>query len=46
MIYARKNSKTLMNVLNPFIMFENGEFSKKMKDIYKKCNTHSIKVEL
>jgi tRNA1(Val) A37 N6-methylase TrmN6 len=46
MVYARKNSKSLMNILSPFIMFENDKLSNKIIEIYKICNTHSIKVEL
>jgi tRNA1(Val) A37 N6-methylase TrmN6 len=46
MIYARKNSKSLLNIQNPFIMFDGDNFSKKMQDIYNKCNTHSIKVTI
>jgi len=46
MIYARKDSKSLLEVKEPFIMFENGDFTKNMQDIYDKCNTHSIKVDI
>jgi tRNA1Val (adenine37-N6)-methyltransferase len=46
MIYARKNSKSLMSIRHPFVMFKDNEFTKEMQDVYDKCNTHSIKVEL
>lgn len=46
MIYARKGSKTLMKVLPPLVMFKDKVFTQKVKDIYEKCDTHSIKVEL
>jgi tRNA1(Val) A37 N6-methylase TrmN6 len=46
MIYARKDSKSMLEVKSPFIMFENNGFSKNMQDIYNRCNTHSIKVEI
>jgi tRNA1(Val) A37 N6-methylase TrmN6 len=46
MIYARKDSKSMLEVKSPFIMFENNNFSKNMQDIYDRCNTHSIKVEI
>jgi len=46
MIYSRKNSKSLMDILPPLIMFENNELSNEVQNIYKKCNTHSIKVDL
>lgn len=47
LVYARKNSKSLTKVLGPIISFdEEGEFTDELNDIYKKCNTHSIKVEI
>ncbi len=46
MIYARKDSKSMLEVKSPFIMFENNDFSKNMQNIYDRCNTHSIKVEI
>ena len=46
MVYARKNSKSLMDILPPLIMFEDTELSNEVQEIYKKCNTHSIKVQL
>ena len=46
MIYARKDSKSLVSIKKPFIMFKNDSFTKEMQDIYNKCNTQSIKVEL
>jgi len=46
MVYARKNSKSLMDILPPLIMFEDKKLSEEVQNIYKKCNTHSIKVHL
>jgi tRNA1Val (adenine37-N6)-methyltransferase len=47
MIYARKNSKSLLEVYPPFIMFDNnGEFKQNILNIYKKSSTHSIKVDM
>ncbi|MCK5294468.1 MAG: methyltransferase [Arcobacteraceae bacterium] len=46
MVYARKNSKSLMDILPPLIMFDGDNLSSKVEQIYKKCDTHSIKVEL
>lgn len=44
MVYARKGSRSPLKVLNPIIMFEmDGEFKQSTNEIYKKCNTHSIK---
>ena len=46
MIYARKNSKSLM-VINPaLIVFENENFTPYVQGIYEKTKTHSIKVEI
>ncbi len=46
LVYARKNSKSLLNVLKPLIVFENEDFSQEVQEIYKKSSTHSIKVEI
>jgi tRNA1(Val) A37 N6-methylase TrmN6 len=46
MIRARKNSKAMMKVHNPFIAFDGDEFSKEAEDIYKKARTHTIKCEI
>ena len=43
MIKARKNSKSLLEVLEPLYAFEDNEFSQEAKDIYKRTGTHSIK---
>ena len=43
MIKTRKNSKSLLEVLEPLYAFEGNEFSQEAKDIYKKTGTHSIK---
>lgn len=47
MIMGRKNSKSKLKIFPPLIMFqENGEFKSEIDQIYKKCNTHSIKCEI
>lgn len=47
MIMMKKNSKSLMKILPPFIMFEeDGEFTKNTLEIYDRCATHSIKAEV
>jgi tRNA1(Val) A37 N6-methylase TrmN6 len=46
LVYARKNSKSLLKVLSPLIVFENDDFTDEVKEIYKKSSTHSIKVEI
>ncbi|MGM0518547.1 MAG: tRNA1(Val) (adenine(37)-N6)-methyltransferase [Campylobacterota bacterium] len=45
LIYARKNSKSLMKVMSPLTVFDNGEFTLEVKDIYKRTSTHSLKVD-
>lgn len=46
LIYARKNSKSLLRVLESLYVFEGDQFSLETKKIYEKCSTHSIKVEI
>ena len=47
MIYAKKNSKSLLKIIPPLIMFdENNKFSTTVEDIYEKSATHSIKCDL
>lgn len=47
LVYAKKNSKSLIKVLNPLICFdENGDFTKEVMEIYKKCSTYSIKAKI
>lgn len=47
MIMMRKNSKSLLKVLPPFIMFDNkGDFTQNTLDIYDRCATYSIKAEV
>lgn len=46
LVYARKNSKSLLKVLSPLIVFENDNFTQEVEFIYKKSSTHSIKVEI
>jgi len=45
LVYAKKNSKSLLKVLNPLIVFdENLNFTKEVEEIYKNIKVHSIKV--
>jgi len=47
MVYARKNSKSKVKIMNPLIMFDgNNEFKENINNIYKKCATHSIKCDI
>ncbi len=46
LVYARKNSKSLLKVLEPLIVFKKENFTKKVLDIYERSSTHSIKVEI
>jgi tRNA1Val (adenine37-N6)-methyltransferase len=46
MVYGRKNSKSHLSILPPLVMFEGANFTKEMEDIYKMCNTYSIKVDM
>ncbi len=46
LVYARKNSKSLTKVFPSLFVFENQEFTLEVQEIYKKCATHSIKVEI
>jgi tRNA1(Val) A37 N6-methylase TrmN6 len=46
MVYGRKNSKSLLSILPPLIMFEGEKFTTEMEDIYKMCDTYSIKVDM
>ncbi len=46
LVYARKNSKSLLNILPPLVVFEKEDFTTEVKEIYKKSSTHSIKVEI
>ncbi|RXJ79255.1 tRNA1(Val) (adenine(37)-N6)-methyltransferase [Arcobacter sp. F2176] len=46
LIYARKNSKSLMRILSPLIVFDEKDFTKEVQDIYKVSSTHSIKVDI
>jgi len=45
MVYGRKNSKSLLTILPPIVMFEDEKFTKEMEEIYKMCDTYSIKVD-
>ena len=47
MVYARDNSKTMMKILPPVIMFdESGAFNPNTNEIYNRCDTYSIKCEV
>lgn len=47
LIYARKNSKSLLKVLAPLIVFsKKSQFKKDVKSIYKEIDTYSIKVNI
>ncbi len=47
MVYARKNSKTMIKILPPVIMFnEDGKFTEATNNVYERCSTHSIKCEI
>jgi len=46
MIMIKKNSKTLMKIMKPAIMFDNNNFTKDTENIYKLCSTHSIKCDI
>ena len=46
LISARRNSKSLMKVQSPIIMFDNDKFNDKITQLYKKIDTHSIKAQI
>ncbi len=46
LVYARKNSKSLTQIIKPLFVFEDKEFTSEVKSIYVKSSTHSIKVEI
>ena len=46
MVQARKGSRSLIKTREPFIVFEQDEFSQTAQEIYKKARTHSIKCTL
>ncbi|OCL92349.1 tRNA1(Val) (adenine(37)-N6)-methyltransferase [Arcobacter porcinus] len=47
MVYARKNSKSLLKVMKPLIVFsKNAKFKKEIENIYKNINTYSIKAKI
>lgn len=43
MIHVKKNSKSLVNVLPPLIMFEEGQYTPAVQAIYDRAKVHSIK---
>lgn len=46
LIYARKNSKSLMRVMPALMVFDEENFTEEVQEIYKHSSTHSIKVEI
>jgi tRNA1Val (adenine37-N6)-methyltransferase len=46
MVHARNGSKSRMKIWEPFISFNENEFSPKAKEIYAKAKTQSIKCQL
>ncbi len=43
LIAAQKNSRSDVEILPPFVVFENDSYSKEAKEAFKIANTHSIK---
>jgi len=46
MIHVRNNSRSLLNVLPPFIAFNGNSFSDEMLSLYEQANTESIKCQI
>jgi len=46
MVYARKNSKSLMSIKPPLVMFDNQNYTQEVNNIYKLTSTHSIKCDI
>lgn len=46
LVYARKNSKSLLRVIEPLTVFDGLEFTNDVQKIYEKSSTHSIKVKI
>jgi len=46
MVHARNGSKAMMKVWEPFISFDGSNESQKVKEIYKKASTQSIKCQI
>lgn len=46
MVYARKNSKSLLSILPPIILYDGENLTKKTSEIYQFCDTYSIKVDM
>lgn len=46
MIHVRNNSRSLLNVLPPFITFNGNSFSDEMLSLYEQANTESIKCQI
>ena len=45
-LHVRKNSKSLLNILPPFIAFDGENFSKASESLYAKARTNSIKCQI
>ena len=47
MIYAKKDSKSLVKIFEPLVVFDEfGQFTQNVLNIYKEAGTNSIKVEV
>lgn len=46
LVYAKKSSKSLCKILNPFIVFENEKYSKEAEEAFKIAGVHSIKCKI
>ena len=47
MIYAKKDSKSLVKIFEPLVVFDEfGQFTQNVLNIYKDAGTNSIKVEV
>lgn len=46
MVYAKKSSKSLCKIFEPFIVFENDEYTKEAKKAFKNAGVHSIKCKI
>lgn len=46
LVYAKKSSNSLTSILPPVVMFENGDYTQAVFDLFAKASTHSIKCEI
>lgn len=46
MVFLKKSSKSMMDILPPQIMFDGDKISDDVNEIYKMCDSYSIKVEI